>query len=113
VLVSAALGFCSVTVHALSISFSASIDEDQSQFSGTLPLSLTWIVIVTENCSSVEMVCVLAVYRRKFVDFLNFRLWQDAQNRVYLIKELDRRTGQVGTRDLAPLFSNTTIHLCC
>ncbi|AQK52198.1 Hydroxyproline O-galactosyltransferase HPGT1 [Zea mays] len=40
------------------------------------------------------MVCVLAVYRRKFVDFLNFRLWQDAQNRVYLIKELDRRTGQ-------------------
>lgn len=24
------------------------------------------------------------------------RLWQDAENRVYLIKELDRITGQVG-----------------
>lgn len=26
--------------------------------------------------------------------FLN-RLWQDAQNRAYLIQELDKRTGQV------------------
>lgn len=29
-----------------------------------------------------------------------YRLWQDAENRVYLIKELDRITGQVGF----PLF---------
>ena len=54
-----------------------------------------------------------AVCRGKIVDVLNFRLWQDAQNRVYLIKELDRRTGQVSTRDLALLFSSGTIHLCC
>ncbi|ONM04733.1 Hydroxyproline O-galactosyltransferase HPGT1 [Zea mays] len=32
--------------------------------------------------------------RGNFVDFWNFRLWQDAQNRLHLIKELDRRTGQ-------------------
>jgi len=26
----------------------------------------------------------------------DYRLWQESQNRVYLIKELDRITGQVG-----------------
>ena len=30
-----------------------------------------------------------------FFLFGGFSLWQDSQNRVYLIKELDRRTGQV------------------
>jgi len=33
----------------------------------------------------------------KFDDVFGARLWQDAENRVYLIKELDRRTGQVNS----------------
>lgn len=41
-----------------------------------------------------------------------FRLWQDAQNRVYLIKELDRRTGKVRsfTINVVYLF---IILICC
>lgn len=31
----------------------------------------------------------------KMVLTIFFRLWQDAENRVYLINELDKRTGQV------------------
>ncbi|WOK95733.1 hydroxyproline O-galactosyltransferase [Canna indica] len=37
---------------------------------------------------------MLAMFATMAAVYIAGRLWQDAQNRVYLIKELDRRTGQ-------------------
>ncbi|KAM3190375.1 hypothetical protein ACQJBY_068500 [Aegilops geniculata] len=37
---------------------------------------------------------MLAMFATMASFYVAGRLWQDAQNRVYLIKELDRRTGQ-------------------
>jgi hypothetical protein len=39
---------------------------------------------------------MLAMFATMASFYVAGRLWQDAQSRVYLIKELDRRTGQVG-----------------
>lgn len=54
---------------------------------------------ITPFWSFVQMIIfgLLMFVDDNFVASGIFRLWQDAQNRVYLIKELDRRTGQVGT----------------
>jgi hypothetical protein len=38
---------------------------------------------------------LLLFYSMLLISIFVFRLWQDAENRVYLIKELDRITGQV------------------
>ena len=42
-------------------------------------------------CSSFCLNCVMSL-------MWDFRLWQESQNRVYLIKELDRITGQVSSQ---------------
>lgn len=71
-----------------------------------LPCSLPWLLSMSPAGEfSGELLC----YKRSpecalTLVFLCYSLWQDAQNRVYLTKELDRITGQVCMILLISLF---------